>query len=90
VSREGKASANARAWGRAVIWLEAQMLHTAWDWSGFTPRQVEEVRAKLRACVTNMRAIAQLTPMQEAQLRDELIAVMTAHEQGEEPTDEQQ
>lgn len=83
---ESKVSANARAWGRAVIWLEAQMLHTDWDWSGFTPRQVEEVKGKLRACVTNMRTIARLTPVQEAELRDELIEVMTASEQGEEPT----
>lgn len=83
----GKQSANARAWGRAVIWLEVQMLHTDWDWSGFTPRQVEEVKGKLRACVTNMRTIARLTPMQEAQLRDELIKVMTANAEGTEPSD---
>lgn len=87
MSSEGKVSANARAWGRAVIWLEAQMMHTDWDWSGFTPRQVEEVKGKLRACVTNMRTIARLTPMQEAQLRDELIAVMTTTEEAEESTD---
>ena len=83
MTSEGKVSANARAWGRAVIWLEAQMLHTDWDWSGFTPRQVEEVKGKLRACVTNMRTIARLTPMQEAQLRDELIEAMTATEEAE-------